>query len=80
VETLRLEPDRIDVVHVGFMEPPAAEPTPENVLRARHRLGAGPIVLSVAAARGTRTPRGSWSVHARLGRTRPRHIARTCSE
>jgi glycosyltransferase involved in cell wall biosynthesis len=50
VETLRLEPDRIDVVHLGFMEPPAAEPAPEDELRARYGLGNGPIVLSVAAA------------------------------
>jgi glycosyltransferase involved in cell wall biosynthesis len=50
VETLRLEPDRIDVVHLGFMKPPAAEPAPEDELRARYRLGSGQIVLSVAAA------------------------------
>jgi glycosyltransferase involved in cell wall biosynthesis len=50
VETLRLEPDRIEVVHLGFMEPPVAEPAPEDQLRARYGLAAGPIVLSVAAA------------------------------
>jgi glycosyltransferase involved in cell wall biosynthesis len=50
VETLRLRPDRIDVVHLGFMEPPAAAPTAENELRERYGLGTGPIVLTVAAA------------------------------
>jgi glycosyltransferase involved in cell wall biosynthesis len=50
VETLRLRPDRIDVVHLGFMEPPAAAPTPEEVLRERFGLGTGAIVLTVAAA------------------------------
>ncbi len=49
-DTLRLEPSRIEVVHLGFMEPPAAEPAPSDELRARYGLGAGPIVLSVAAA------------------------------
>ena len=50
VETLGLRPDRIDVVHLGFMEPPAAAPAPEDELRERFGLGTAAIVLTVAAA------------------------------
>jgi glycosyltransferase involved in cell wall biosynthesis len=50
VETLGLRLERIDVVHLGFMEPPAAEPTPEAELRERFGLGTGTIVLTVAAS------------------------------
>jgi glycosyltransferase involved in cell wall biosynthesis len=50
VEALGLPPDRIDVVHLGFKEPAGAAPTPEVELRERLGLGAGAVVLTVAAA------------------------------
>jgi glycosyltransferase involved in cell wall biosynthesis len=50
VETIGVSPERIDVVHLGFMEPPSAGPTAEAELRARFGLGAAPIVLTVAAS------------------------------
>jgi glycosyltransferase involved in cell wall biosynthesis len=50
VARLGLRAEHIDVVPLGLgMSAPAA-PTTETELRARHDLGAGPIVLSVAAA------------------------------
>ena len=50
VETLHLRADKVDVVHLGFAMPDAAAPTPEPELRARFGLGAGPLLLTVAAA------------------------------
>jgi glycosyltransferase involved in cell wall biosynthesis len=50
VETLGLDPDRIDVVHLGFGAGQHPDPTPEAELRERYRLGDAPIVLAVAAA------------------------------
>jgi glycosyltransferase involved in cell wall biosynthesis len=50
VQTLGLDPARIDVVHLGAGMAPVAEPLPDAELRARHRLGRAPVVLSVSAA------------------------------
>jgi glycosyltransferase involved in cell wall biosynthesis len=50
VERLGVEERRIDVVPHG-REDPAVEPTPEDRLRARLELGAGPVVLAVSAAK-----------------------------
>jgi glycosyltransferase involved in cell wall biosynthesis len=50
VELLALDPDRVDVVHLGLGMAPAADPTPAAALRAAHGLGDAPLVLSVAAA------------------------------
>jgi glycosyltransferase involved in cell wall biosynthesis len=50
VETLRLDPAKIDVVYLGFGMPAHAEPAPEPELRERYGLGEVPIVLTVAAA------------------------------
>lgn len=49
VATLRLPPDKVDVVHLGLGMAPAPDPTPPHELRARHAIRPGPIVLSVAA-------------------------------
>ena len=49
-ERLRVSADKIDVVHLGVGMPPHATPTPPEALRSRWELGAGPVVLSVAAA------------------------------
>jgi glycosyltransferase involved in cell wall biosynthesis len=49
VETLRLPPGKVDVVHLGFMESAAAAPAPERELRERWALGDRAIVLTVAA-------------------------------
>jgi glycosyltransferase involved in cell wall biosynthesis len=50
VARLRLDAARIDVVPLGRDEP-RANPTPEPELRARLRLGDGPILLAVSAAK-----------------------------
>jgi len=50
VATLRLDPARIDVVHLGLGMTPSAEPTPESALRATWELGDRPVLLTVAAA------------------------------
>jgi len=49
VETLRLPPEKIDVVHLGFGISDTAEPTPAAELRERFRLG-GRVVMTVAPA------------------------------
>jgi glycosyltransferase involved in cell wall biosynthesis len=49
-ELLRVPPERIDVVHLGLGMRRAQQATPESELRGRWSLGAGPVVLSVAAA------------------------------
>jgi glycosyltransferase involved in cell wall biosynthesis len=50
VSTLRLKPDKVDVVHLGFAMKDAAAPTPEPELRARFGLGHEAVLLTVAAA------------------------------
>ena len=50
IERLRVTPEKITVVPLGPGAEPVA-PTPEAELRARHRLGDGPLVLSVSARR-----------------------------
>jgi glycosyltransferase involved in cell wall biosynthesis len=50
VQTLRLRPERVDVVHLGFAMANAAVPTPEAELRTRFGLREGRLVLTVAAA------------------------------
>jgi glycosyltransferase involved in cell wall biosynthesis len=44
---LRVPPDKLDVVPLGFGSPVGVAPTPGAELRARLRLGPGPIVLNV---------------------------------
>lgn len=44
---LRVSPERIDVVPLGFGTPQRIAPTPEGELRNRLRLGEGPILLNV---------------------------------
>ena len=46
---LRVPPDRIDVIPLGYGGPARARRTPERELRARLGLGEGPIVLNVGA-------------------------------
>jgi len=48
---LKVPDARLDVVPLGLGASPSGEPEPERDLRARHRLGAGPVVLSVSAKR-----------------------------
>jgi glycosyltransferase involved in cell wall biosynthesis len=50
VEHLRLDPDRVDVVHLGLGTPPETAPTPPERLRERLGLPGGPVVLCVSAA------------------------------
>lgn len=49
VSMLRVDASRVDVAVPGFGNTAAPEPEPEAVLRERHRLGDGPVVLSVSA-------------------------------
>jgi glycosyltransferase involved in cell wall biosynthesis len=46
-----LDPDNVAVVPHGAGRPPEVEPVPEAALRRRHGLGAGRVVLCVAAKR-----------------------------
>ncbi len=48
---LRLRPGRVDVVHNGVGAVRRVAPAPEADVRARHRLGARPILLSVSTKR-----------------------------
>jgi glycosyltransferase involved in cell wall biosynthesis len=50
VETLRLRPERVDVVHLGFAMGDSVAATPEAELRSRFGLGEARLVLTVAAA------------------------------
>jgi glycosyltransferase involved in cell wall biosynthesis len=50
VETLGLDPGKVDVVHLGFGMSPAPDPVTEATLRERYRLGDAPIVLTISAA------------------------------
>lgn len=49
VELLGVPASRIDVIGLGFDEVRNAKPTPEAELRTRLGLGAGPVVLNLAA-------------------------------
>jgi glycosyltransferase involved in cell wall biosynthesis len=49
-QRLGVDPGRIDVVPHG-REDPSVAPTPEGELRSRLRLGRGPVVLAVSAAK-----------------------------
>ena len=46
---LRVPPERIDVIPLGYARTPGTPPTPESELRARLGVGDGPIVLNVGA-------------------------------
>jgi glycosyltransferase involved in cell wall biosynthesis len=48
--TLGLDPDAIRVIHHG-VEPSSVQPADPQLIRARYRLGPGPVVLCVAAKR-----------------------------
>ncbi|MGH2979767.1 MAG: glycosyltransferase family 4 protein [Solirubrobacterales bacterium] len=49
--TLRIEPDRIEAIHLGFgFGAEAPEVTPAAELRARHGLGDAPLVLTVSSS------------------------------
>jgi alpha-1,3-rhamnosyl/mannosyltransferase len=50
VETLGLDPERVDVVHLGFGMSHAPDPVPEGELRERYGLGNDPLVLTISAA------------------------------
>jgi len=47
-ETLGVNPDRIDRIPLGVRKPHIDNPTPEDVLRKKHGLKPGPIILSIA--------------------------------
>ena len=49
--TLRIDPERVDVVHHGMRRARRRDPAPEALLRARFVLGDGPLVLCVAQKR-----------------------------
>jgi glycosyltransferase involved in cell wall biosynthesis len=49
VEHLHADADRIDAIGLGYEAGTRAQPTPEPDLRARLRIGSGPIVLNVGA-------------------------------
>lgn len=51
VATIPLDPSRIDVVPLAVTDGGGARPTPEPELRARLRIGDGPLVLCVAQKR-----------------------------
>ena len=55
VETLGLDPEKVDAVHLGFGMSQAPDPVPEAELRERYGLGDDPIVLTISAALSTRT-------------------------
>jgi glycosyltransferase involved in cell wall biosynthesis len=50
IETLGLDPGRIEVVHLGFGFRERADPAPEAELRERYRLGDSAIVLTISPA------------------------------
>jgi glycosyltransferase involved in cell wall biosynthesis len=50
VTTLRIPPERVDVVHLGFGVPPPERVTDEAQLRARLGLGTSAVLLTVSAA------------------------------
>lgn len=50
VETLRLDPAKIDVVYLGAGQGGGVEPAPERELRERFELGEARLVLTVSAA------------------------------
>ena len=49
VEHLRVDPDRIDAIGLGYEAGTRATPAPEKELRERLEIGEGPIVLNVGA-------------------------------
>ena len=49
--TLRIDPDRVDIVHHGIASRAPAAPEPEALLRERFGLGDAPVVLCVAQKR-----------------------------
>jgi glycosyltransferase involved in cell wall biosynthesis len=51
VQTLRLDPGRVDVTPLGVREPSGGVADPERELRRRHELGNAPVVLCVAQKR-----------------------------
>jgi glycosyltransferase involved in cell wall biosynthesis len=55
---LGVPPERIDAVALGPGSEGSATPTPEPELRARHGLGDGPLVLTVAANRANKNAAG----------------------
>ncbi len=50
VQTLGLDPAKVDAVHLGFGMSQAPDPVPEAELRERYGLGNDPIVLTISAA------------------------------
>jgi len=50
VDTLRLDPEKVDVVYLGAGQGESADPTPGPELRARYALGRAPLILTVSAA------------------------------
>ena len=50
VDTIGLDPGKVDVVHLGFGMAQAPDPVPEAELRERYGLGEAPIVLTISAA------------------------------
>jgi glycosyltransferase involved in cell wall biosynthesis len=51
VRTLRLDPNRVDVTHLGVSVDDRADPMPEGPVRQRLGLGSGPVILCVAQKR-----------------------------
>ena len=50
VDTLGLDPAKVDAVHLGFGMSQAPDPVPEAELRERYGLGGDPLVLTISAA------------------------------
>jgi glycosyltransferase involved in cell wall biosynthesis len=46
---LRVPPERIDVIPLGYGSPRRVDPTPESTLRERLGLGGGPLLLNIGA-------------------------------
>ncbi len=70
VDTLSLDPAKVDVVHLGFGMSPAPDPVPAAELRERYGLGSGPIVLTISAALRHKNLDRLISAFARLGSDR----------
>ena len=74
VETLRLSPERVDVVHLGFAMKESTAPTPEPEFRTRFDLGSDALILTVAAALRHKNLFRLLEAFARLDRTDARLV------
>ena len=74
-EDLHVPEDRIDVVALGPGAGTSEEPTPEQELRDRLRLGAGPIVLAVSALLAHKNVGALVDALPEIRRAAPRAVA-----